>query len=159
MKVITIGRDLGNDIVVNDGKVSRHHLQIIKEDTGIFRIVDVGSTNGTFVNERKVSGETRLSTNDIVRVGNTILPWQSYFPAVETRHATSLPSSSRWMAAGIAVAVLAAIVIASLFIFNSNKQTHVKMNEKNGVRYIPLKIPVRNVCWGKPYFSIRNLQD
>jgi len=79
MKVITIGRGSGNDVAINDSKVSRHHLQIIQDDYGNFRIVDFGSANGTFVNGRKISGEIPLSSNDIVRIGNTTVPWKGYF--------------------------------------------------------------------------------
>jgi pSer/pThr/pTyr-binding forkhead associated (FHA) protein len=84
MKVITIGRDLDNDIVVNDSKASRHHLQIICE-RGKFCIVDFNSTNGTFVNDKKISGETTLFISDIVRIGNTVLPWKIILPKEKQR--------------------------------------------------------------------------
>lgn len=85
MKVITIGRDLNNDVVINDPKVSRHHLQVIQDDYGNFRIADFGSANGTFVNGQKISGEMSLSSNDIVRIGNTTVAWKQYFAPVENR--------------------------------------------------------------------------
>jgi hypothetical protein len=81
MKVITIGREHGNDIVISDSLVSRNHLQIIQDDSDNFRLVDFGSKNGTFVNGRRVIGEVYLNPNDVVRIGNTILPWKSYFKA------------------------------------------------------------------------------
>lgn len=80
MKVITIGRSSENDVIINDIKVSRHHLQIIQDDYGSFRLCDFGSANGTFVNGRKISGEIMLSKNDIIRIGNTTLAWKEYFP-------------------------------------------------------------------------------
>ena len=136
MKVITIGRDLDNDIVINDDKASRHHLQIIKEDSGSFRIVDFGSTNGTFVNERKITGEIAISAYDTVRIGNTTLPWQSYFPENRSNKSNHLLA---W-AAGIFV-TLAAFVLIYVFVFNKDdSRTIVKMSEKNGVRYVPMKI-------------------
>jgi hypothetical protein len=78
MKVVTIGRDVSSDIVVNDTKVSRHHIQIVS-DEGTYRIVDFGSSNGTFVNGQQITGEMPLMPTDIVRIGNTTLPWQTYF--------------------------------------------------------------------------------
>jgi hypothetical protein len=78
MKVITIGHDVSNDIVVNDSKVSRHHIQIVS-DGGTYRIVDFNSSNGTFVNGQRITGEIPLMPTDIVRIGNTTLPWQTYF--------------------------------------------------------------------------------
>jgi uncharacterized membrane protein YhaH (DUF805 family) len=81
MKVITIGRTpANNDIVIHDEKVSRNHLQIIR-DGGSYRIVDFNSTNGTYVNGVRIYGETVLNPNDIVCIGDTMLPWQTYFAA------------------------------------------------------------------------------
>ena len=79
MHAITIGRSSQNDVVINDRNVSRVHCQIIQDDTGNFRLLDFGSTNGTFVNGRKIIGEIRLNSGDTIRVGNTTLPWQPYF--------------------------------------------------------------------------------
>ncbi|MDR2065261.1 MAG: FHA domain-containing protein, partial [Prevotellaceae bacterium] len=59
MKVITIGRKPENSVVINDPLVSRHHLQIIQDDSGNFRLADFGSKNGTFVNGKRISGEVR----------------------------------------------------------------------------------------------------
>ena len=133
MKVITIGRDLNNDIVVNDSKASRHHLQIIKAG-GSFRIVDFNSTNGTFVNDQKISGEIALFPNDIVRIGNTVLPWQTYFIERETKRPT-------FLYVGI-IGVAVAILVAALIFFHLQKpqEIRIKMVEANGVRYIPMKI-------------------
>ena len=80
MKVITIGRsNEGNDVIIDDPMVSRHHLQIVQDNDGRFRLADFGSTNGTYINGQKVSGEVDLDENDIIRVGNTIIPWRQYF--------------------------------------------------------------------------------
>lgn len=80
MKVITIGRSTeNNDIVVNDQKVSRNHLQMVMDDNGNYSVVDLGSTNGTFVNGQRIFGEVRLKLGDEVRIGQTVLPWQNYF--------------------------------------------------------------------------------
>lgn len=77
MKVITIGRSSENDIVVDDFKVSRVHLQLVFND-GICSVVDLNSSNGTFVNGQKINGEVQLQPNDVIRIGNTTLPWQEY---------------------------------------------------------------------------------
>ncbi|MDR1810326.1 MAG: FHA domain-containing protein [Prevotella sp.] len=136
MKLITIGRDTDNSIVINDSKVSRHHLQIICEGDN-FRIVDLGSTNGTFVNDCKITGETRLYPNDTVRIGNTVLPWQSYFKDKRLK----MKDKRLWIAT---VMVSVALVLTYFLIFNDKDENSViqtiKMVEKNGVRYIPVKI-------------------
>ena len=42
-------------------------------------MIDKGSANGTYVNGVKRHGQVKLNPNDIIRVGNSTLPWQSYF--------------------------------------------------------------------------------
>ena len=79
MKVITIGRSSDNNITINDPKVSRHHCQIVQFDNGTFGVVDFNSTNGTYVNGRLVHGQVHISDNDVVKIGDTTLPWRSYF--------------------------------------------------------------------------------
>lgn len=84
MKIIKIGRSSSNDIVVNDGLVTRiSHCQIILDDYGNYRLID-NSTNGTFVNGTRMGkgAEVRLNQSDIIRIGNTTLPWQTYFKGV-----------------------------------------------------------------------------
>lgn len=78
MKVITIGRGQDNDIVINDPLISRNHLQLIQKDDGTVSVVDLNSSNGTYVNGHKITGEHILSKNDTVLIGRTTLQWQKY---------------------------------------------------------------------------------
>lgn len=66
-----MGRDGGNDIILPDPNVSRVHARIEERD-GSFWLVDLGSTNGTWVNEERVS-EKELDEHDVVRLGATRL--------------------------------------------------------------------------------------
>lgn len=79
MKIIKIGRSTQNDVVINDPYVSGSHCQIIQDERGNFVLIDTNSSNGTYVNGVQRHGEVRLNPSDIVKVGNTILPWQTYF--------------------------------------------------------------------------------
>jgi hypothetical protein len=79
MKVVTIGRSSSCNVVIDDPTVSLNHCQIIQGDNGDFIIVDTNSTNGTMINGQKRYGQVRLNPNDIVKIGNTVLPWQAYF--------------------------------------------------------------------------------
>lgn len=79
MKIITVGRSSSNDVNINDPMVSRSHCQIIQDDNGRYRLVDTNSKNGTFVNGTQRHGEVQLNKSDIIRIGNTTLPWLSYF--------------------------------------------------------------------------------
>ena len=80
MKVITIGRSKDhNNIVIEDPAVSKSHLQIIKDDNGDYYVIDLDSTNGTFVNGTRITGKVQLHKGDIVVIGNTTLSWEAYF--------------------------------------------------------------------------------
>jgi hypothetical protein len=68
---ITIGREPINDIVMNDPEVSRRHTRISFRDGG-FLAEDLGSTNGTFVNGRRLTGATPLHHGDIIDMGDSI---------------------------------------------------------------------------------------
>ena len=69
---ITIGRDIANQIQVHDTEVSRHHARIEIVDDKSLRLTDLGSSNGTFVNSRKVTSQI-LRSSDRVQVGGTLM--------------------------------------------------------------------------------------
>ena len=79
MEIIKIGRSSQNDVVINDQYVSGSHCQIIRDDKGNFILIDTNSANGTYVNGVLRHGEVRLNSYDTVKIGNTTLPWQTYF--------------------------------------------------------------------------------
>jgi hypothetical protein len=70
---LTMGRQGDNGIVVNDPGVSRKHARFSRESTGVWRVADLGSSNGTFVNETRIDGPAVLAPGDRVRVSNTTL--------------------------------------------------------------------------------------
>lgn len=70
-EVTNLGRDITNDIVINDREASRHHLRFMRGADG-FTIEDLGSTNGTFVNGKRVTGATPLKNGDMVGLGETV---------------------------------------------------------------------------------------
>jgi pSer/pThr/pTyr-binding forkhead associated (FHA) protein len=63
----TIGRQAGNDICIPEQHVSRQHAVINYRD-GIFMISDLGSANGTFVNDHQLTEPFPLASGDIVRL-------------------------------------------------------------------------------------------
>ena len=74
---LTIGRDLSNDIVINDVEISRRHarLQLIGAR---YRIEDLGSTNGSFINGQRLVGPHMLVPGDSLSLGeNVILTYES----------------------------------------------------------------------------------
>ncbi|MBX5483151.1 MAG: Flp pilus assembly complex ATPase component TadA [Myxococcaceae bacterium] len=69
---VTIGRLAGNDIVLAKGNVSKYHSRIVLKD-GKFIIVDMKSTNGTYVNGKKISAPQVIKPTDKVYIGDYIL--------------------------------------------------------------------------------------
>jgi len=51
---IVVGREPGNDVEVDNPGVSRQHFRIVRGEAGDFRVVDCGSSNGTYLNDRPV---------------------------------------------------------------------------------------------------------
>lgn len=102
---IRIGRKEGNDWVLPDGSVSGTHCEIEKSATG-FLIRDLGSTNGTKVNNEPVK-ERALFRNDIILMGEipvmiegddvpqTDKPQPYVFPAPRSSSNRSVTSSRR----------------------------------------------------------------
>jgi hypothetical protein len=70
----SIGRAKANDIVLDDLAVSSQHCRIRPED-GLFVLHDLKSTNGTFLNERRVMRQP-LAEGDVVKVGETTLQFR-----------------------------------------------------------------------------------
>ena len=72
--VVTIGRGLESDIRIKDIKASRRHCQVVKTPEG-FKLVDLGSGNGTFVNGIQVK-EQPLKPGDKIQVGQTVIVFE-----------------------------------------------------------------------------------
>lgn len=71
---VNIGRIYENEIYLRDAKVSRLHAFIVYEDKA-HTLYDAQSTNGTFVNDVKIT-QQRLRDGDQIKIGNTTLVYQ-----------------------------------------------------------------------------------
>jgi len=91
---IHLGRDISNQILINDAEVSRHHLRLILQAGG-YVIEDLGSTNGTFVNGQRLVGLRTLHSGDTITAGeNVSLVFETVPPEVEvTRVSPAAPPS------------------------------------------------------------------
>jgi pilus assembly protein CpaF len=69
---VTFGRVQGNDIVLPKGNVSKRHARIVLKD-GKFIIVDLKSTNGTYVNGRKITSPLVVKDTDKIYIGDFIV--------------------------------------------------------------------------------------
>ncbi|MET8941330.1 FHA domain-containing protein [Streptomyces rubiginosohelvolus] len=69
-RTVRIGRDAGNDLVIDDLVVSRHHAELRALADGTYEIVDLGSHNGTFLNGQPVA-RGPVGPGDIVGIGHS----------------------------------------------------------------------------------------
>ncbi len=67
--IISIGRSDDNDVVLNHTSISRQHATIEKKSIDEFIILDQNSTNGTYINGKRLNGSQRISKNDIIIIG------------------------------------------------------------------------------------------
>jgi len=65
----SIGRGALNTVVLDSPKVSRLHSTIQLDDTGAFWLIDLGSSNGTFLNKRRIHEPVRLHDQDQIEIG------------------------------------------------------------------------------------------
>ncbi len=70
-EIITIGRNVKNDIQIDNLSVSKQHARIVKHQ-GHYFIEDMKSTNGTYLNEKKITKQ-KLTNNDVITIGKHTL--------------------------------------------------------------------------------------
>ncbi|MCL4255599.1 MAG: FHA domain-containing protein, partial [Anaerolineae bacterium] len=69
--VVTVGRDTTNNIVLDLPDISRHHVRIVHTLDG-FTIEDLGSKNGTFLNDEPLKRVKLIASGDIIRLGEKL---------------------------------------------------------------------------------------
>lgn len=70
--VTVMGRSSETDLVLDDPYASDFHMRLVGQDEGLM-LHDLGSTNGTYVNGRRVTAPTQLSRGDTIQIGKTVM--------------------------------------------------------------------------------------
>jgi FHA domain len=70
--VVVLGRSDETDVVLDDPYASEFHMRLVSQENGIM-LHDLGSTNGTYVNGRRVGAPTELKRGDTIQVGKTVM--------------------------------------------------------------------------------------
>lgn len=70
--VAVLGRSADTDLVLDDPYASDFHMRLVAQANGIM-LHDLGSTNGTYVNGRRVTAPTQLRRGDTIQVGKTVM--------------------------------------------------------------------------------------
>lgn len=109
---VSVGRVQGNDLMLPRGNVSKHHARLLHRE-GRFIITDLKSTNGTYVNGRRIGQATIVREGDTIQIGDFVLriqPSRGQVPAAPQPRriptsqlldsAPTPPSGRDWMADG-----------------------------------------------------------
>jgi adenylate cyclase len=72
----SLGRTAANTIVLDSPKVSRRHALIHLQNIGELWLIDFGSSNGTFLNKRRIHHPFRLSDGDQITIGDQVLKFR-----------------------------------------------------------------------------------
>jgi hypothetical protein len=117
-QVVTLGTAEDNTIVLADSEVSVYHARIIWDpDSGAYFVEDLGSVEGTYINERAIVGPRMLNDGDLVRLGNTTMEVYlgpgGLFDEEEPRTRFRSP-----LVAGLIVAFLAGVTILCVLLFS-----------------------------------------
>lgn len=76
---LTLGRASTNDIVLDDTAASRQHAEFLFDSaTNTVSLIDLNSTNGTYVNRHRVKGNRELEPDDLVRIGQVVMQLGRY---------------------------------------------------------------------------------
>ncbi len=96
---LTIGRGLGNDLILDDPYVDARHARIALDDTGALRIEDLGSVNGLVMHEARVRNALPLQVGSEVRLGRTTLRFrdseEAISPALVDEHTGRIAAATR----------------------------------------------------------------
>ncbi len=77
-EMVTVGRDPDSDVFLDNPGVSRHHLRLHAVPRGYYEAEDLGSANGTVLNEKMIQAKREvLMENDVLHIGKFSL-WISY---------------------------------------------------------------------------------
>jgi pilus assembly protein CpaF len=86
----SVGREDDNELLLDRANVSKHHLRF-RRVQGAVEVLDLESTNGTYVNGRKISGPRRVRRSDRVYVGDFILMLDGDDPSIVPRERAEIP--------------------------------------------------------------------
>ena len=70
--MLRIGRSADCQLILDDDYVSTRHAALHRTDTG-YVVEDLGSTNGTYLNNERVTGRTPITPSDTLRIGRTLM--------------------------------------------------------------------------------------
>lgn len=130
---ISVGRVVDNDVVLDDPSLSRKHAKLYRRGGGELEVEDLGSSNGTFINGRKI-GRGSAHPGDVLRFGEL-----NFRVEGDTLHGTSavsteIPRPQFFALAGGAAATF--ILLILMIVFLVRKPTPVQAPGKDAIARI-----------------------
>ncbi len=122
--ITRVGRGPENDIVIQDRKISRNHLQLLK-DKNTLKIKDLNTTNGTYINNIKIKPGIFYDVKhvDKIKIGSNIISVLSTIPDKKTKNKLVVP-----LAVSLSVVVLTAIILTVIFTNNDRNTNQDKIS-------------------------------
>jgi len=109
----TIGRDSENDLILPETAVSRRHARIVWQ-AGRWRLEDLGSTNGVFLNRQRLTDSPPLHDGDLIGIGDSVFLFQS----ISRQPAASVPprKAAPALSAGVWLSRIMAVIASILLV-------------------------------------------
>ena len=118
---LRIGRDPGNDLQLSDPQVSRRHA-LLWEGGGRCYVRDDNSTNGTFVNDERITGTREIRLGDRVRVGSSVFTLRERPVAQVTGQGARLA-----VLVILSIGLIAMLLVASLWGLRKGEETQAQI--------------------------------
>src|SRR5437867_3410746 len=76
---LAVGRLSSCELPIDEPQASRRHFEVSRREGAVW-VKDLGSTNGTFLNDERLEGEAKLRDGDRLRVGATVVAFEASAP-------------------------------------------------------------------------------
>lgn len=121
---VRVGRVAENDVVLADSSVSRNHA-VLSQRNGEWVLEDLGSSNGTLVDQRRIDRPTVMRDGDTILFGDVPAVYTTFPENIDTGVWPMIQPASKWspsLVATVGATALAVVGIVSLFVMWSARQ-------------------------------------
>lgn len=130
----TIGRTEDNYILLSDNSISRNHARIVNSNL-TYIVTDLDSSNGTFVNNKKINGECRLKPGDQIRFGNVSFVFVPASENVDIRqYASKKRNDNRQLVLILGAAIVVLCILLIIFVIaksnNDEEESQIAKQEQ-----------------------------